>query len=305
MSKISIIIPVYNADATLKQCVDSILSQEFKDFELLLIDDGSKDLSPTICDDYAKQDERIKVYHKENGGVSSARNVGLDKAQGKWITFIDSDDYIEQGYLEDLNDENISLYIKAHKSFRGNDTALYTICSFEAKKLLTGEELRLFIKKNVSGFIFRGPVGKFYKKENIDSLRFQDDMTVAEDACFVMNYLSSIDNLCVLPNGAYVVRLGPVLADAKYKVTVSNAIQSLKHLHEAYLKVDDKFLIGYYGFISFIGSFKKMSRDEWMKKYSLWYRNDTVYSFYSYVWKDLPLKHKLKYRFIRILSIFG
>ena len=294
MSKISIIIPVYNAEATIKQCVDSILSQDYQDFELLLIDDGSKDLSADICDDYAKQDERIKVYHKENGGVSSARNMGLEKAKGEWITFIDSDDYIEPGYFEDLAIENTSLYIKAHKSFRGNDTALYTICSFEAKKLLTGEELRLFIKKNVSGFIFRGPVGKFYKKENIDSLRFQEDMIVAEDACFVMNYLSSIDNLCVLPNGAYVVRLGPVLADAKYKVTVSNAIQSLKHLHEAYLKVDDKFLIGYYGFISFIGSFKRMSRDEWINKPSKWYGNTAIKNMYRYVWPDLSWQQKIK-----------
>lgn len=294
MSKISIIIPVYNAEATIKQCVDSILSQDYQDFELLLIDDGSKDLSADICDKYAKQDARIKVYHKENGGVSSARNMGLEKAKGEWITFIDSDDYIEPGYFEDFAIENTSLYIKAHKSFRGNDTALYTICSFEAKKLLTGEELRLFIKKNVSGFIFRGPVGKFYKKENIDSLRFQEDMIVAEDACFVMNYLSSIDNLCVLPNGAYVVRLGPVLADAKYKVTISNAIQSLKYLQEAYLKVDHKFRIGHYGFLSFIGSFKRMSRDEWINKPSKWYGNTVIKNMYRYVWPDLSWQQKIK-----------
>lgn len=301
----SVIVPVFNAETTLRQCVDSILVQEFRDFELLLIDDGSKDLSPAICNEYAKQDSRVKVYHKENGGVSSARNVGLEYAKGEWITFIDSDDYIEQNYLEVLDAPNNCLYLKAQKTFRETIANMSTAYRFEKKGFLTGDNLRAFIKKNVSGFIFRGPVGKFYKKEKIGSLRFLEDMSVAEDAYFVMNYLSTIDYICVLPNGAYVVRLGPLLADDKYKVTISNAIQSLKYLHEAYLKVDHKFRIGHYGFLSFIGSFKRMSRDDWMKKYSLWYRNDTVHSFYSYVWQDLPLKQKLKYRFIRILSIFG
>ncbi len=302
MSKISIIIPVYNAELTIRQCIDSILSQNYKDFELLLIDDGSKDNSFVICEEYALHDERVHVFHKENGGVSSARNVGLDEAQGEWITFIDSDDYIEQDYLEDLVIEDTSLFIKSHKSFRGNDTALYTICSFEDKKLLEGKDLRKFIKKYVSGFIFRGPCGKFYKKDKIGSLRFQEDMTVAEDACFVMNYLSKIDNLCVLPNGAYVVRLGLVLADEKYKVSVSNAIQSLKYLHEAYLKVDDKFLIGHYGFLSFIGSFKRMSRDDWSKKPATWYRNAAIKKMYSFIWPELSCTEKVKLFISNILQ---
>lgn len=91
---ISIIVPIYNAESTLNRCIDSIINQSFDDWELLLIDDGSKDQSGKICDEYATKDSRIKVFHKENGGVSSARNLGLDNALGKWITFIDSDDKI-------------------------------------------------------------------------------------------------------------------------------------------------------------------------------------------------------------------
>lgn len=86
---ISIIVPVYNAESTLKRCVDSIVHQKFTDWELLLVDDGSRDNSGTICDEYAVKDSRIKVFHKENGGVSSARNIGLNNAIGKWITFCD------------------------------------------------------------------------------------------------------------------------------------------------------------------------------------------------------------------------
>lgn len=94
MPKISVIVPVYNTEQYLHRCIDSILAQTFTDFELLLIDDGSKDSSGKICDEYAAKDSRVRVFHKENGGVSSARNLGLDNAQGDWITFVDSDDYL-------------------------------------------------------------------------------------------------------------------------------------------------------------------------------------------------------------------
>lgn len=90
--QISIIVPVYNAGRFLDKCVTSILSQSFSDFELLLVDDGSKDDSGVLCDLYAQKDARVKVFHKENGGVSSARNLGLDNAKGEWIAFVDSDD---------------------------------------------------------------------------------------------------------------------------------------------------------------------------------------------------------------------
>lgn len=100
--KISIIVPVYKAEPYLKKCIDSILNQTFKDFELILINDGSTDNSGKICDEYALKDKRIKVIHKENGGLSSARNVGLDIAQGKYLGFVDSDDWIDSDMYEIL-----------------------------------------------------------------------------------------------------------------------------------------------------------------------------------------------------------
>ncbi|HAQ0795523.1 TPA: glycosyltransferase, partial [Enterococcus faecium] len=96
MCRISIIVPVYNVEKYLKKCVDSILGQTFTDFELLLIDDGSTDNSGSICDELAKTDNRIKVIHKENGGLSDARNIGIEVAKGDFIGFIDSDDYIDE-----------------------------------------------------------------------------------------------------------------------------------------------------------------------------------------------------------------
>lgn len=102
---ISVIIPVYNTEKYLPQCIESVLAQTFTDFELLLIDDGSKDSSGSICDEYAKRDHRIRVFHKENGGVSSARNVGLDNAAGAWIAFADSDDLLMPNALQVLYQE--------------------------------------------------------------------------------------------------------------------------------------------------------------------------------------------------------
>lgn len=96
---ISIIVPVYNVDTFLKKCVDSILSQSYKNFELILVDDGSTDNSGNICDYYASIDKRVRVIHKINGGVGAARNTGMSIAKGKYITFIDSDDYVEPEYL--------------------------------------------------------------------------------------------------------------------------------------------------------------------------------------------------------------
>ena len=93
MSQFSIIVPVYKVEQYLQECVDSVLNQTFKDFELILVDDGSPDRCPQMCDEYSKQDNRVKVIHKENGGLSSARNAGLDIAKGTYIMFLDSDDY--------------------------------------------------------------------------------------------------------------------------------------------------------------------------------------------------------------------
>ena len=102
--KISIICPIYQAEKTIHRCVDSVLSQTFSDFELLLIDDGSSDASGVICDEYAIKDQRVKVFHKDNGGVASARQMGIDESSGGYTIHIDSDDWVEPCMLSDLYD---------------------------------------------------------------------------------------------------------------------------------------------------------------------------------------------------------
>ena len=101
-SKISIIVPIYNVEKYLRKCIDSILNQSYDNLQIILVDDGSPDNCPKICDEYLNKDNRIQVIHKSNGGLSSARNAGIKVANGKYIAFIDSDDYIELNMIEKL-----------------------------------------------------------------------------------------------------------------------------------------------------------------------------------------------------------
>ena len=120
MPKISVVVPVYRVEKYLNRCVDSILNQTFSDFELILVDDGSPDNSGKICDEYALKDNRVVVIHKENGGLSSARNSGLEVASGKYVTFIDSDDWVHNRYLEimynAINDNGVSVSMCRYRS---------------------------------------------------------------------------------------------------------------------------------------------------------------------------------------------
>lgn len=134
--KISVIVPVFNTEKYLRLCVESILAQTYTNIEVLLIDDRSKDASGKICDEYALKDKRVKVFHKLNGGVSSARNFGLERATGKWITFVDSDDYIEKDYLITLSKytENSEFVIGGFKSSNGGDYTPNKNCYVESNE---------------------------------------------------------------------------------------------------------------------------------------------------------------------------
>ena len=179
-SKISVIVPIYNVEPYLHRCVDSLLLQTYQDFELILIDDGSTDNCGMICDEYAALDDRIRVIHKLNGGLSDARNVGLEIATGEYIAFVDSDDWVARDYLEclfvtlcetgaDICECNL---IKTtgekniHKN--GNDLAVYD--TVDAMEKLICDEIfhqhvwnKLYHRKVIAGIMF--PVGKTNEDE--------------------------------------------------------------------------------------------------------------------------------------------
>lgn len=293
MPKISIIIPVYNSETTLHQCVDSILYQDYKDFEVLLIDDGSKDKSPAICDEYTEKDNRVKVFHKQNGGVSSARNLGLDYAKGDWITFVDSDDHVESNYLVDLTSIQSDLVIVGVHTFREALAREYYIYKYYISQSFEGKDLSLFLKKHISSLILRVPWAKFYKKKIIGSFRFHEDMKIAEDSCFVMDCLCNVSSIITLNTGTYYFRLSPSPARIKYTVSVDYAVKSLGYLYDSYSVLDYKFNIGHSAFLSFIGYFKRISQDDWRKEKKKWFCDKEIKRLYKYVWPDLTKKQKL------------
>ncbi len=190
--KISVIVPVYNVEKYLPRCIDSILAQTFTDFELLLIDDGSPDNSGMICDEYAVKDERIRVFHKMNGGVSSARNLGLDCAKGEWICFIDSDDWVDDSYLEnfirqlspdtDLVLQSFWIHVEDTQSVQ---TVLLPDMTVEGNDRLVRW---LEDAKGVhNGFIWH----RLFKAEIIreEHIRFIEGVSFAEDGWFFFQYL--------------------------------------------------------------------------------------------------------------------
>jgi len=190
MCRISIIIPVYKVEQYLRKCIDSVLAQTFTDFECILVNDGSPDSSPAICDEYAKKDERIKVIHKKNGGVSSARNAGLDIAKGDWIGFVDSDDWPGEKFLEFMY--NNAIKHNADVSICGiyelNNEIILPLDKRVHDDMLTSKQAvsLLFDRKfSLGGFSFN----KLIKRQIIEKNRFRYDETInfMEDVQFFYN----------------------------------------------------------------------------------------------------------------------
>lgn len=194
MPLVSIIVPVYNSGKYLKKCLDSILSQSFSDFELLLVDDGSEDSSGTVCDEYESKDARVKVFHKANGGVSSARNLGLEKAKGEFVSFIDSDDWIDLDYLSVLlagKDCDLSVC-----NYRVEDSDIKWEISVDEGFQDKGSIAVLLDGGRFEGCSFLGPVCKLFRREIImdNNIRFKENIYSGEDSLFVLEYFCHIDN---------------------------------------------------------------------------------------------------------------
>lgn len=184
-SKVSIIVPVYKVEEYLPRCVDSLINQTYKNIEIILVDDGSPDNSPKICDEYASKDSRIRVIHKENAGVSEARNTGIDNAKGDYICFVDSDDYVNAYMVEKLttsaNENNsdmvvVSGYYKAYK-----DKIVEVRSSNIDKKC--NKDFSIFWGDLIS---HRSACTTLYKRNTIKDIRFNSNLKIAEDFLFVI-----------------------------------------------------------------------------------------------------------------------
>ena len=196
--KISVIIPVYNAEKYLPDCLESIINQTYKDFEVMLIDDGSTDCSGEICQQYAHEDSRIVALRQTNTGVSAAGNLGIKKAQGDYITFIDADDWVEPEYLENLVNCMTPGGFVAEQLVRDNAEA---IKSQELHKLTSAEaQASVFSTAGMGGFA----VARMFDRSTIleHSIRYCENIAICEDALFSVMYLSVAKGNIVLQERA-------------------------------------------------------------------------------------------------------
>lgn len=203
--KISVIVPVYNVEQYLPRCIDSILSQTFTDFELLLIDDGSLDDSGKICDKYEKEDNRVTVFHTQNKGASAARNIGLNNAKGYFISFIDSDDWIEKNCYQDFfsdGDFIYDIYFQNYVCHNYNGTVTTkNLKSYSIRDGNVDDIIFYLLQEKMFGWtwlkLFKSSI---IRKENI---RFDENISFREDHLFTLQYCKYIKSIYVHPKANY------------------------------------------------------------------------------------------------------
>lgn len=202
---ISVIVPVYNVERYLRRCIESVLNQTYKEIELILIDDGSTDTSPMICDEYVGKEKNVKVIHKINGGVASARNIGINNASGKYICFLDSDDI--------LPSDSVELLYNAIKEKKAEYVA--GICSInESKKVKNpiNEEKIIDLEKDSRSLLeyitnsgSYSPYAKMYSSDIIknNNLYFAENLKCSEDALFIRDYMRYCTRIAIIPEIVY------------------------------------------------------------------------------------------------------
>lgn len=232
--KISIIVPVYNAEKTLPRCLDSILQQTYFNFELLLINDGSSDKSGLICNKYAKENEKIKVFHKENTGVSATRNLGIQIAKGDWLCFIDSDDAIETNYLQTfidlLSKYDADCYITSCKIYSKGMFQTITLKEQIVAKENIYESIIYLRQTTLLGV----PWNKLFKTSVIrkNQVYFDETISSYEDEIFVLQYLTHSKHICISAQQTYIYYKNNVNSLSKRYIEINSQFKITDTLYE-------------------------------------------------------------------------
>lgn len=205
--EVSIIVPIYNAEKTLCRCIDSILNQEYKNFELILVNDGSTDGSGKICDEYRMKDERVKVFHQQNRGVSCARNRGIDMAEGKYLQFVDADDWLTA---------DATMLLAGAMEMQGCDLVITDFYRTVGKRVshkgdietdgaLTREEFADFMMEHPADFYYGVLWNKLFRMDIVEKyhLRMEENVSWCEDFLFNLQYISHIERIFALQVPVY------------------------------------------------------------------------------------------------------
>lgn len=252
---ISVIIPVYKVEKYIEQCINSVIEQTYKNLEIILVDDGSPDNCPQICDNYEKAEDRIKVIHKDNGGVSSARNIGIDKAKGKWIAFIDSDDWVEKKYIEKLYicaiKENADIVLCGYN--RIVDNKIEKINSSRKINKYSGNEYLINSLNPQTGFGMCHM--KLINRKIIEDIRFNETLEVGEDALF--NIMITKNIKCAVHSNEslynYRINTDSVVKrfDEKYdKKYLNSMLECKKYLNKKYCN-NEEIMQNYYNYVAY------------------------------------------------------
>lgn len=205
--RISVIIPAYNAAAFLPGTVDSVLKQDFTGIEIILVNDGSTDSTPEVCADLERKDDRIRVINKDNGGVSSARNAGLDAASGEYVMFIDADDAISSDALERMYHPDVDFVLGGFEKIREASVIESYVPSVEV--VASGEEgLSGFMDEVISDkhcYLMNSACFKLFRRSIIveNRIRFEEGLSYAEDKLFVMTYMCYVNKVMTVPEIVY------------------------------------------------------------------------------------------------------
>lgn len=208
---ISVILPIYNVELYLKECIESVISQSYKNLEIILVDDGSTDQSPYICDEYVKIDNRIKVIHKENGGLSDARNVGIQASSGSYIALVDSDDLIAQNFIEELYEgcikSNAMIAACAYSKFSNEDEI---VCSnnLDNVQVISGRELIKQIYLGQAGEFGFVAWNKLYRRDLFDSIQYPFGR-IYEDTFTTYKLFLNSNQIALLNKSLYFYRIRP------------------------------------------------------------------------------------------------
>lgn len=246
--KVSVIIPIYKVEQYLPDCLNSLLAQTYRDWEAILVDDGSPDKSGDICDEYAARDSRFRVIHKENGGVSSARNVGLYEANGEWIMFLDSDDELSPNTLSDcvkVQKRNQTKVIFFHAE-------LIDESGNRKKDLFTCKDLDSYTGKLYTKHLLGGvasPViwGKLYHKSVIGETLFPLNVRIGEDYLFLVNTFFDKDNkISIIKKNLYRYRFVPSSISHKKNRRLEKDKKIFRHYFSEFSRLVFDLYNGYY-----------------------------------------------------------
>ena len=223
---ISIVIPVYNAEKYLEQCLNSIQNQTYKNFEVILVNDGSMDHSESICMDFVKVDTRFKYFTKVNGGASSARNFGLDNVTGDFITFIDADDWVDENHLEvllnNIKENNSDMAVSSIKKFDNVRNFEFRVYSKQEKYLLNynklnREEFLVILPKLIhASNSYKIAVSKLFKKELVTDVRFDESIVYGEDLDFFFKLYNKVNSISYVDEVTYIYRLHDESSSSKF-----------------------------------------------------------------------------------------